>query len=1460
MRETLLAAVRARLRRIEDTDEAAPSEAELRSAGAMLDEWCTSGTDGVPDSADLDEAVSLFWGVLEHTPASHPRRAGLLSGLGLTLKARHERTGSATDLNAAVVRLAQAVQGLPLHDRRRATAQSALGTLLNRRFTSTRSTADLDAAIARLEEAARGLAASGGPLLAATTHELGCALRTRYAWGDDVADLEAALLWLSEALDATASDDPARGARSLDLGEAHHRRFRSLGAATDLDAAVGRHADAVEATPVDAPERVTRLSQLGVVLWERFRLRGQASDLDTAVDCQLEALRGTSADGPDRSRYLLFLGTALHTRYGARRDSEDLDACIDRYRESLAALPAGDSGRAMRLLELGRALDARFAETEAAADLDEAIACHREAVRRTRASAPRRANMLAALGNSLHTRYAAAEEPADLDEAVSHLRESVRDTRADEAAAGVHSVGLALAHLALYERSGEPADLDEAVHRYEQAIRYTPAGLPEHMARVTLLGDALRRRYGATADTTDLDAAVRAYRDASQGTPRDDPAYAPRLSSLGLALETRSEANGGQADLDEAIAVHQEVVGATPPDHPERGARLMVWGRALCRRHDRTGAPADLDEGIRRQEEGVRTTPADHSLHGVRLTALGMALYSRYERTGSLPDLDAAISRQLRALETMAAGDPARVRLLEWLGATHSARSRRTGTLADADRAVSWYREAVEATSGHDPEGPGRLADLGTALVIRFSRAGDPTDLDEAVRHHEDAVASLPEGHAVLPDLLNALGSALHARYERTRAARDLRRTVECYREAVRLSGAVDAPRRAMTLANLGRALWSRYERSTVVNVRDDAERAGLRADLETAIGHFREAVRITAADRPERAPYLMLLGDALAFRHERTGETADLEAMASAWEEAWTAGAAVPSVRVTAAWRAARALGPVAPGKAAEAAEAAVKLLPRISPRRLERDDQQHALGRFSGLAAEAAALALADDRGTSGERAARALRSLEAGRGVLIGQAMDVRGDLSDLRVRHPEPAARFIRLRDLLDQPSETSRPETGEGLIHETRSQAVAEDRIRLVAEFEETLAEIRGLEGHSAFALPPSAEALTGEAAEGPVVVFNVSRHRGDALLLTKDGIAHTELPELTAGAVARRAREFRQALIAATGADRAARKQAQATLVAVNEWLWDAAAGPVLDALGLRGRPVDCPTAWPRVWWVPGGLLGQLPLHAAGHHFDPAGAGRRTVMDRVVSSYTPTVRALSRARELTRRQQRKRSDVRSLIVAMPTTPGLPGEGRLGFVDEEVAAVRDYLPHPVLLREGHPEDVGASTASARTPTRERVLALLPQCSIAHFACHGASHPTDPSKSLLFLHDHVRDPLTVAGLTPVRLDRAELAYLSACRTAVVEDDSLADEAIHVASAFQLAGFPQVIGTLWEIDDDTAVTVAAAVYSGLLVGPDELDPRRAAFALHGAVRTVRDMLPGVPSLWAGYLHSGA
>jgi CHAT domain-containing protein len=149
----------------------------------------------------------------------------------------------------------------------------------------------------------------------------------------------------------------------------------------------------------------------------------------------------------------------------------------------------------------------------------------------------------------------------------------------------------------------------------------------------------------------------------------------------------------------------------------------------------------------------------------------------------------------------------------------------------------------------------------------------------------------------------------------------------------------------------------------------------------------------------------------------------------------------------------------------------------------------------------------------------------------------------------------------------------------------------------------------------------------------------------------------------------------------------------------------------------------------------------------------------------------------------------------------------------------------------------------------------VTTALPRCPWAHFACHAASELDSPSASYLLLHDHRARPLTVVDVSRLRLDRAELAFLSACSTAL-PGAQLADEGIHLASAFQLAGYRYVVATLWPIDDLAAVGVATEIYESLATGGTARD---SAEALHAASRRLRNSVPN-PSTWAAHTHSGA
>lgn len=124
----------------------------------------------------------------------------------------------------------------------------------------------------------------------------------------------------------------------------------------------------------------------------------------------------------------------------------------------------------------------------------------------------------------------------------------------------------------------------------------------------------------------------------------------------------------------------------------------------------------------------------------------------------------------------------------------------------------------------------------------------------------------------------------------------------------------------------------------------------------------------------------------------------------------------------------------------------------------------------------------------------------------GCLLSQALEVRSDLADLTHRHPDLAARFIRLRDQLDNDlRHGSDDDDPDRLGHERRLLA---SQLGAVQE------QIRTQDGFASFGLPPSEDELLRPAGQGPVVVFNVSSYRSDALLVTAGKITSLALPDL----------------------------------------------------------------------------------------------------------------------------------------------------------------------------------------------------------------------------------------------------------------------------------------------------------------------------------------------------------
>jgi tetratricopeptide (TPR) repeat protein len=1218
------------------------------------------------------------------------------------------------------------------------------------------------------------------------------------------------------APEALAAMDELSGAQEADgpdfaglrvLGWAHWVRFLALSAQPDSVRRAEFEAALTLLGPCFAAARGPFPASLTPVLADRAAVasvhavrRAQADPTDTAAfdEAILLAGRSAQATAPDHPRYsgrLRFWANTLHLKY--------------RYAPS-------------------------------AAGLDEMIAADRRVLETAGPQDPQTAEHISTLASSLHERWNRSAAPADLHEAVRLAHLAAATAAPDLPMRTEILTNICRTLLVRFTSTADMADL-EAAERMGRATLSVAA--PEHPPTPTVLmhlGLILHERSTRTGESGALNEAVTVSRQAvriSAAVPGSADA-APALAQLGKMLLARYELAEALEDLDEAIgALRSSASGSVGSAKIDNW--LAILASALMKRHERTSDPSDLNEAITTGRDAIRHSAPDNTTTlPTRMANLSTALHRRYLAAGEGEDLDAAIAagRQARRLVAQDAAD--RAAILSFLGSCLSDRFLRYGSRDDLDEAVSLGREAVAAASGNALIAP--LVNLIAALYNRYQDRGLISDLEDAIKIAERAVQTAGPNHPHSASILSNQSVMFHALYERNGSAHDLEQAIRTARRAVE-STPDGHPNRTRIRNSLAIALLARAK-STEADT-----------DLDEAIG----AIRLTlAASTPEQQIHAALvsnLGSALHSRFRARRNEEDRQTAIDLYEQVAHTETASPALRIRTAQAAARLCRSADPTRAANLVETAVHLLPALTAHRLNRADKQQVMLTIPKLTHDAGVFALEDTAMPPAQRAVRALALLEASRSVLFGQALDLRADVSLLRRDYPDLAQSYAALATALNREPD---PNALDGASFGAPGGGPAVDRPRTAWSLAQTVNRIRSIEGFETFARSLTASEMFGEAHGGPIVTLNLSRDYTDALLLTRTGVDVLRLPGATAAEYIAQVRVFLTALRDASDPEPGKRIAAQAALRSVLEWLWDALTGPVLHQLGIVDADPD--GDWPRVWWSPGGAFGMLPLHAAGYHTDPPGQRRRTVFDRAISSYTPTVRALRYARRQSA-PDRHADQVRSLVVAMPFTPNTADYGPLPGVQDEADSLCLLLPEPLLLMEPNPS--APEGPGTPLPTRAKVLEEMEKRAIIHFACHGDNDMNDPSNSMLYLHDHAAAPLNAASLAPANLEHAQIAFLSACNTARNLSVELFDESIHLAGAFQLAGFRHVIGTLWTADDQIAASIAAGFYSALQsTSSAALDPARSAAALHHTTRQHRDALPNTPTLWATHMHFGA
>ncbi|KAG1852528.1 CHAT domain-containing protein [Suillus subluteus] len=939
--------------------------------------------------------------------------------------------------------------------------------------------------------------------------------------------------------------------------------------------------------------------------------------------------------------------------------------------------------------------------------------------------------------------------------------------------------------------------LKRAVQHFRLVLDQCPVGHPDHAAALTNLAYARLRGY-IQNHLQDIDTTTSLFRGALALRPQGHPDHASSLLNLIRALNWRYSKESTAVYIHESAQLCCKLLLLCP-----EGIYLRRVGVDSAVGYVINNLPIDVsDEGIHLRRNVLGLCPLGYLHHHRALHQLAQALETRFKQCGSIDDIDETIQLRRKAVFLCPEG---RSCLLNNLALSLRQRFEHQGKPNDLDEAISLYEEVLHLCSvGHESR-DFPLDNLGSALITRFHKRGDIDDITRAISLYREALTLRPPGHPRRDTTLNNLANALKTRYDELGVSGDLNEAIDRSRESLRLKR-LDDPERHRVLYGLSSALSSRF-----THTRENE-------DVEEAIDLCQEALAALPSLHPDRHYSYLKLRQAYMSPYQIQHDPADLSLAVENFRLASQHPTQGFPERIPEAIGWARQTEIYQHESALEAYQMCFELFNSHVMTRSSITSRREAATAFYGaqsLPVDAASCAI-----RSGNLR-QAVELVEQGRGQQWSLASRLRIPLEDLESASPQLAQQLSELSKRL------SHAQGSAGSADPAAADRAATEYRRLTRQWEAAVAEIRDLQVFSRFLLPPSYEDLQAAAHHGPVIILIASQYSCSAIIVPTSGDPHhVSLPSVSLTELNnlkdRFARAIRHASIMGP-------KVPRNDLIVLLRTVWDEIMLPIVNVLEnvleLKHRS--------RIWLCPTAAFTSIPLHAA-HPFQTKADGSKEpcLEDLYICSYTPTLSALVRSR-----QMMKRRVTPSFATIGQGQPGA-GKGKaLLAVDSELELVQKFVPATAT----------RTTVSGDEATRAGALQALEENTWVHLACHGKQDPTQPYNSHFVMKD---EHLTLLDIMDRDIPHAEFAFLSACHTAV-GDEETPDEVIHLAAGLQFSGFKSVIGTLWEVNDAVAKHVVEAFYRYMFMDFKDgsgivMDCTRAAWALNRATHAVKTKVP--------------
>ncbi|KDN45316.1 hypothetical protein RSAG8_04903, partial [Rhizoctonia solani AG-8 WAC10335] len=1099
-----------------------------------------------------------------------------------------------------------------------------------------------------------------------------------------------------------------------------------------------------------------------------------------------------------------------------QQELENIDKNIEFLSRVLSRTPDDDPNLRLLLTCLGKAHHKRYDLLEEPNDIHKTVEYTTIVLTLTPDDDPGLPGLLSTLGTAHGQRFRRLGRTDDIERAIEYKLLTLALTPEGHPHLPRQLANLAVSHKDRFERLGELGDIEKAIKYDARAVAVTPSDNPNLPNRLEKLGMSHSHRFECLGELNDLERAIEYQSRGLALTPGGHPSLPTMLANLATSHTHRFQRLGGLDDLEKSIKYESHALALIPGGHQHLSGMLGNLVTSYNYRFVRLGEPDDLEKAIEYQSQALALTPAGHPDLPSQLSNLGTSLSDRFQCLGKLDDLEKAIEYLSQALTLTPDGHPDLPSRLTNLGISLGGRFQHLGQLGDLEKALEYESRALALTPDGHPQLSSRLGNLGTSYSYRFVRLGEPDDLEKAINYESRALALTPDGHPQLSSRLENLGISHSYRFQHLGKLDDLEKALEYGSRALALTPD-GHPRLSHRLANLGGSHSYRFRQMGELSV------------LEKAIEYQSRALQLTTGNNPDLCSMHFNLAVSHVYFHEHSMDPSHLQNSLNSFRIACTSLAGAPRDKFRHAHGWAKNASIHSTLNCIEAYQTTIDLLPQFIWLGATTGQRYEDLKMTEVLAVNAASTAILSSNYSL------ALEWLEHTRCIVWNQYLMLRSPLDQLQSTNPVLATRLQTIDQLHWVSSE---PRESQALYSGSMAtEQVAHEHRRLVKEYENLLSEARTLPGFEDFLLPIRKNKLVSAAWSGPIVVINCHQDCCDALLVLPEqgDIKHLPLPNFTREKALRACTEIETSLrlqrLRERGVKRLEDPAQQDNFGSVLAILWYDIVKPVLHFLGYVNLAEN---NLPHITWCPTGPLSFLPLHAAGDYDQP----QARVFNYAISSYTPTLAARlhSTPSSLT-------PTSRVLGVALEVTPG---HNRLPGTTNELACVKEHVG----------TNVGYSQLVNNQATISAVLDAMEEHDWVHLACHAHQNVKDPTKSGLFLHDGTLD---LAAINRRSFKKKGLAFLSACQTAT-GDQTLPDEAVHLASGMLMAGYSSVIATMWSVVDQDAPFVADKVYSELMKD-GKLGNGEAGKALHNAVAGLRGRVGEKKfARWVPYIHIGS